>query len=58
MLDKIEIFYKKITKALGILLFIIMLLMTFNVAYDAIARYAFNTGSIAMQEMEWHLFRC
>jgi len=56
MLDKIEMFYKKITKALGILLFIVMLLMTFNVAYDAIARYAFNTGSIAMQEMEWHLF--
>ncbi len=56
MLDKIEMFYKKITKAMGVFLFIVMILMTFNVAYDAIARYAFNTGSIAMQEMEWHLF--
>jgi len=26
------------------------------VVYDATARYLFNTGSIALQELEWHLF--
>ena len=30
--------------------------MLVNVFYDAIMRYFFNTGSIALQEMEWHLF--
>ncbi len=56
MLDKIERVYNKITYFLGIILFIVMLLMTFNVFYDVVARYVFSTGSIAMQEMEWHLF--
>ncbi len=26
------------------------------VAYDALARYLFSSGSIALQELEWHLF--
>jgi len=26
------------------------------VVYDATARYLFSTGSIALQELEWHLF--
>ena len=26
------------------------------VVYDASARYLFNAGSIALQELEWHLF--
>ncbi len=56
MLDKIEKAYDKMTKFLGYILFIVMLLMTFNVFYDVIARYVFNTGSIAMQELEWHFF--
>ncbi len=30
--------------------------MMFNVFYDAIMRYGFNQGSIALQETEWHLF--
>lgn len=56
MLDKIEAFYNKLTKYLGTFLFIIMLLMTANVFYDVVMRYVFSQGSIAMQEMEWHLF--
>jgi len=56
MLDKIEVFYDKLTKYLGVLLFIVMLLMTANVFYDVVMRYVFSHGSIAMQEMEWHLF--
>ncbi len=30
--------------------------MMFNVLLDVILRYFFSYGSIAMQEMEWHLF--
>ena len=30
--------------------------MMFNVFLDVVLRYFFNTGSIALQEMEWHLF--
>jgi len=56
MLDKIEAFYSKLTKMLGTFLFLIMLLMTANVFYDVVMRYVFSEGSIAMQEMEWHLF--
>ena len=33
-----------------------MLLMMINVFTDVILRYFFHTGSIASQEMEWHLF--
>jgi len=33
-----------------------MVLMTANVFYDVVARYAFNEVSIGMQEMEWHLY--
>lgn len=32
------------------------LVMLVNVCYDAIMRYFFQSGSIALQEMEWHLF--
>ncbi len=56
MLDKIDLFYTKLTKILGIFLFLVMLLMTANVFYDVVMRYVFSHGSIAMQEMEWHLF--
>ncbi|MBN7770344.1 TRAP transporter small permease subunit [Marinobacter daepoensis] len=33
-----------------------MILMAANVFYDVVARYAFNDVSIALQEMEWHLY--
>ena len=56
MLEKLESVCDKATKYLGMILFIVMLLMTFNVFYDVVMRYVFNKGSIAMQEMEWHLF--
>ncbi|NIB38766.1 TRAP transporter small permease subunit [Pseudomaricurvus alkylphenolicus] len=40
----------------GILCAILMVLMLANVFYDVVMRYLFNTVSIAMQELEWHLF--
>jgi TRAP-type mannitol/chloroaromatic compound transport system permease small subunit len=30
--------------------------MTLNVFYDVVSRYVFHKNSVAMQEMEWHLF--
>ena len=33
-----------------------LLLLVMLVVYDAIMRYAFHSGNIALQELEWHLF--
>lgn len=56
MLTKIEKVIDRFSDALGALCAVLMVLMMLNVFYDAIARYFFRTGSIALQEMEWHLF--
>ncbi|CAA6820887.1 MAG: TRAP-type mannitol/chloroaromatic compound transport system, small permease component [uncultured Sulfurovum sp.] len=34
----------------------VLILMIFNVLIDVVMRYFFNNSSIAMQEVEWHLF--
>jgi TRAP-type mannitol/chloroaromatic compound transport system permease small subunit len=34
----------------------LLLLTIFNVFIDVVLRYLFNNSSIALQEMEWHLF--
>ncbi|SFV66505.1 TRAP dicarboxylate transporter, DctQ subunit, unknown substrate 6 [hydrothermal vent metagenome] len=34
----------------------LLLLLILNVFLDVILRYVFNNSSIALQEMEWHLF--
>lgn len=47
---------EKVLNALGNLCSILLLLMIANVFYDVIMRYFFNDVSIAMQELEWHLF--
>jgi TRAP-type mannitol/chloroaromatic compound transport system permease small subunit len=56
MLLKLERGFDKFADAIGNFTAIVMVLMILNVTYDVIMRYFFNTGSIAMQEMEWHLF--
>ncbi len=56
MLLKLERSFDKFADAIGSFTAFIMVLMILNVTYDVIMRYFFNTGSIAMQEMEWHLF--
>ncbi len=35
---------------------IILALLVILIVYDATARYLFQTGSIALQELEWHFF--
>lgn len=33
-----------------------LVLLTILIVYDALSRYLFHSGSIALQELEWHLF--
>ena len=43
-------------KYLGYLTAFILIVLVLLVVYDASARYMFSSGSIALQELEWHLF--
>lgn len=45
-----------LTKNIGYLMGILAIALAFLVGYDAIARYLFSAGSVALQELEWHLF--
>jgi TRAP-type mannitol/chloroaromatic compound transport system permease small subunit len=56
MLEKAERFFQRSSHFLGRILAIVFLLMTTNIFYDVIMRYFFHNSSVAMQEMEWHLF--
>ena len=56
MLLKLETILDRFSDVMGWIAGVLNLAMLVNVFYDAIARYFFSTGSIAMQEMEWHLF--
>ncbi|MCD6172544.1 MAG: TRAP transporter small permease subunit [Sulfurimonas sp.] len=46
----------KLIKYLGNFTAFILAILVLLVVYDATARYLFSTGSIALQELEWHLF--
>ena len=35
---------------------LILITLTLLIVYDAFSRYLFHSGSIALQELEWHLF--
>ena len=56
MLISLERKLDKLIDWLGNILVVFLLLMILNVFYDVIMRYVFHNSSIAMQEMEWHLF--
>src|SRR6056300_443885 len=56
MLLKLEIFFDRFSTLMGWIAGFLNLVMLVNVFYDSIMRYFFNSGSIALQEMEWHLF--
>ena len=56
MLDAIERVFMRASRLLGRLLAVVFLLMTVNIFYDVVMRYFFHNSSVAMQEMEWHLF--
>ncbi|AMV73449.1 hypothetical protein DBW_3142 [Desulfuromonas sp. DDH964] len=56
MLFRLEKWIDRFTRVVGAIATVAMLLMLVNVFYDAIMRYFFRSGSIALQEMEWHLY--
>jgi tripartite ATP-independent transporter DctM subunit len=45
-----------ISKYAGAMAAFLVVLLSLLVFYDATARYLFGSGSIALQEIEWHLF--
>ena len=45
-----------ISKYAGIIAAFLVVVLSLLVAYDAMMRYLFSAGSIALQEVEWHLF--
>ena len=55
-MNAVEKIIEKIIHLVEGALAVLLLLMTLNVAFDVIMRYFFHNSSVAMQEMEWHLF--
>lgn len=53
---KLSYYLDRISKYAGLLSAFLVVLLSFLVAYDAMMRYLFSAGSIALQEIEWHLF--
>ena len=56
MLLKLERVTDKIIDGVGYLTGVLMILLILNVAWDVMMRYIFHNSSIAMQELEWHIF--
>jgi len=46
----------RISKYSGSIAAFLVVILSLLVAYDAGMRYLFSAGSIALQEIEWHLF--
>lgn len=55
-LARAERLFARLSDVFGALGAVILLLLVANVFYDVVMRYLFNDVSIAMQELEWHLF--
>ncbi len=49
-------FLDKITEYIGRFSALTLIFLTLLVVYDALSRYLFHSGSISLQELEWHLF--
>ena len=49
LLDNITEFFGRVSSYL-------VLLLSVLVVYDAMSRYLFHSGSVALQELEWHIF--
>jgi len=49
-------FIEQLTEYIGRFTAFILVVLTLLIVYDALSRYLFHSGSIALQELEWHLF--
>lgn len=45
-----------ITEFIGKIAAVVLLLLALLIVYDAVVRYLFSSGSLMLQELEWHLF--
>jgi len=55
-IPKTGLLVEKITKFFMVLAALALIVLTLIVSYDVIARKLFHGGSIALQELEWHLY--
>ena len=53
---KIDLIADKLSKFFMIISAVALMILTLLVSYDVITRKLFSGGSIAMQELEWHLY--
>ena len=53
---QLSYYLDRVSKYAGFMAAFLVLLLSLLVAYDAAMRYLFSSGSIALQEVEWHLF--
>lgn len=56
MVGAVAALIEKISEGIGRLSAWLVVLMVLLVCYDVAMRYLFQAGSIALQELEWHLF--
>jgi len=52
----ISYYLDRISKYAGLVAAVLVVALSLLVAYDAMMRYLFSAGSIALQEVEWHLY--
>ncbi len=52
----ISYYLDRISKYAGLFAAVLVVALSLLVAYDAMMRYLFSAGSIALQEVEWHLY--
>ena len=55
-MQKLSKYIDKFTELVGWFTAFTLLSLSTLIVYDAFARYLFQSGSIALQELEWHLF--
>jgi TRAP-type mannitol/chloroaromatic compound transport system permease small subunit len=56
MYKEFSYYLDRISKYAGYIAAILVVILSLLVAYDAGMRYLFSTGSLVLQEVEWHLF--
>jgi TRAP-type mannitol/chloroaromatic compound transport system permease small subunit len=52
----IRYYLERVAKYAGLTAAVLVVLLALLVTYDAMMRYLFSAGSIALQEVEWHLY--
>lgn len=55
-MQRLSYIFDRLSRFFGEVAALLILLLVALVLYDALARYLFKAGSVALQELEWHLF--